>query len=96
MYGLQAVSHVRQRTSHDDRHGVVDVGILHLPFQGGIDDLSFFPFDIHSVSLRKRQRFVRCKLNNCISYYSTKTLSQPFESVLWDPFEKLNKSRIHA
>ena len=86
MYGLQAVSHVRQRTSHDDRHGVVDVGILHLPFQGGIDDLSFFPFDIHSVSLRKRQRLSRCKLNNYISYYSTKTLSQPFKSLFAGSF----------
>ena len=33
--GLQAVPHIRQRPAHDDRHGVIDVGVLHLLHQLG-------------------------------------------------------------
>ena len=48
---LQAIPHIRQRTGHDDGHGVINVGILHLSLKGGIDDFSFLPFyGIHTCS----------------------------------------------
>ena len=37
--GLQAVPHVRQGPAHDDGHGVLDIGLLHLRHQGGDFDL---------------------------------------------------------
>ena len=39
MHGLQAVPHVRQRTAHDDGHGVLDIGVLHLRHQRGLYDM---------------------------------------------------------
>ena len=33
MHGLEPVPHVRQRATHDDRHGVVKVGALHFGLQ---------------------------------------------------------------
>src|SRR5262249_5130065 len=37
MHGLEAVADVRQRPPHDDGHGVVQVGLPHLLFDGGVD-----------------------------------------------------------
>ena len=39
VHGLQAVPHVRQRTAHDDGHGVFDIGVLHLRHQRGLYDM---------------------------------------------------------
>ena len=48
---FQTIPHIRQRTGDDDGHGIVNVGIFHLPFQRGIDDFSFLPFNgIHRSS----------------------------------------------
>lgn len=30
MHGLQAVAHIGQRTAHDNAHGVIEIGALHL------------------------------------------------------------------
>ena len=39
VHGLQAVAHVGQRPSHDDGHGVFDIGVLHLRHKGGFHDV---------------------------------------------------------
>ncbi len=38
VYGLEAIAHIWQGPGHDDRHRVVDVGLLHLFFNVDLDD----------------------------------------------------------
>ena len=38
MYGLEAISYIRQCPSHDHAHGVVEVGLLHLVFKIDVQD----------------------------------------------------------
>jgi hypothetical protein len=47
MHRLEAVAHVRQGTSHDHAHGVIQVGLFHLVFE--IDWQDFFGEFVHSA-----------------------------------------------
>ncbi len=40
MHGLEAIAHIRQRTPHDDAHGVIEVGAAHLLLEA--DRVGFF------------------------------------------------------
>ena len=46
---LQAVPHVGERTAHNDAHGVLNVGFLHLRHKGRGDDMLFRIADLFRI-----------------------------------------------
>ena len=64
VHRLQAVPHIRQGAAHDDAHGVLNIGVLHLRHQGRLHDMliripNFFGivlrFFTHSLSSLRDQ-----------------------------------------
>ena len=51
VHGLQAVPHVRQGAAHDNGHGVLDIGLLHLRDQRGLHDMLVGEADLRRVVL---------------------------------------------
>jgi hypothetical protein len=53
VYRFQAIADIRQRTTHDDAHRVVEIGLLHLLFEAyGQQFLGYFR---HTISTRFTQ-----------------------------------------